>query len=90
MPRWRRNFVTLNVGCALIFFGIFIEKGMGLVVPGMTPDALGEIYEYAPSLNEWGVTVGVFGVGALVLTVLVKVSVPILTGALRTPGGTPR
>ncbi|HSM91396.1 MAG TPA: NrfD/PsrC family molybdoenzyme membrane anchor subunit [Anaeromyxobacteraceae bacterium] len=86
VPRWRRNFTTLNLGCALIFFGVFIEKGMGLVVPGMTPDALGEIYEYAPSLNEWAVTVGVFGVGALVLTVLVKVSVPILTGALRTPG----
>ncbi len=86
VPRWRRNFTTLNVGCALIFFGVFIEKGMGLVVPGMTPDALGEIYEYAPSLNEWAVTAGVFGVGALVLTLLVKVSVPILTGALRTPG----
>jgi molybdopterin-containing oxidoreductase family membrane subunit len=87
LPRTRRRFATLNLGCALIFFGVFIEKGMGLVVPGMTPDALGEIYEYSPSLNEWAVTVGVFGVGALVLTVLVKVSVPILTGGLRTPGG---
>jgi len=86
VPRWRRNFTTLNLGCALIFFGVFIEKGMGLVVPGMTPDALGEIYEYSPSLNEWAVTVGVFGVGALVLTLLVKISVPILTGTLRTPG----
>lgn len=82
VPRWRRNFVTLNVGCGLIFFGIFIEKGMGLVVPGMTPDPLGEIYEYWPSLNEWAVTTGVFGVGALVLTLLVKVSVPIMTGSL--------
>jgi molybdopterin-containing oxidoreductase family membrane subunit len=87
IPRTRERFLTLNLGCALIFFGVFIEKGMGLVVPGMTPDALGEIYEYAPSLNEWAVTVGVFGVGALVLTVLVKVSVPILAGGLRTPGG---
>ena len=87
LPKTRTRFLTLNLGCALIFFGVFIEKGMGLVVPGMTPDALGEIYEYAPSLNEWAVTVGVFGIGALVLTVLVKVSVPILTGALRTPGG---
>ncbi|HSN15430.1 MAG TPA: NrfD/PsrC family molybdoenzyme membrane anchor subunit [Anaeromyxobacteraceae bacterium] len=87
LPRTRKRFATLNLGCALIFFGVFIEKGMGLVVPGMTPDALGEIYEYSPSLNEWAVTVGVFGVGALVLTVLVKVSVPILTGGLRTPGG---
>jgi molybdopterin-containing oxidoreductase family membrane subunit len=87
LPKTRTRFLTLNIGCALIFFGVFIEKGMGLVVPGMTPDALGEIYEYAPSLNEWAVTVGVFGVGALVLTVLVKVSVPILTGGLRAGRG---
>jgi len=86
IPKTRKRFLTLNLGCGLIFFGVFVEKGMGLVVPGMTPDALGEIYEYAPSLNEWAVTVGVFGVGALVLTVLVKVSVPILTGTLRTGG----
>jgi molybdopterin-containing oxidoreductase family membrane subunit len=86
IPKTRTRFLTLNLGCGLIFFGVFIEKGMGLVVPGMTPDALGEIYEYAPSLNEWAVTVGVFGVGALVLTVLVKISVPILTGTLRTGG----
>ena len=25
---------------------------MGLVIPGMTPDTLGEIYEYFPSVNE--------------------------------------
>jgi Ni/Fe-hydrogenase subunit HybB-like protein len=89
VPKTRERFATLNLGCGLIFFGVFIEKGMGLVVPGMTPDALGEIYEYAPSLNEWAVTVGVFGVGALVLTVLVKVSVPILTGTLRTGSAPP-
>jgi molybdopterin-containing oxidoreductase family membrane subunit len=80
IPRTRTNWVTLNLGCILIWAGVYIEKGMGLVVPGMTPDTLGEIYEYTPTANEWMVATGVFGVGFLVFTVLVKIAVPIMSG----------
>jgi molybdopterin-containing oxidoreductase family membrane subunit len=85
IPRTRRHFVTLNLGCLLIWAGVYIEKGMGLIIPGMTPDTLGQIYEYRPSATEWGVAVGVFGVGFLVFTVLVKIAVPILVGTFRAP-----
>ena len=81
IPRTRRNYVTLNLGCLLIWAGVYIEKGMGLVIPGMTPDTLGEIYEYTPTAHEWMVATGVFGVGFLVFTVLVKIAVPIMSGA---------
>jgi molybdopterin-containing oxidoreductase family membrane subunit len=80
VPRTRRNPLTLNLGCFLIFAGVFIEKGMGLVIPGMTPDTLGEIYEYTPTATEWMVAAGVFGIGFLVYTLLVKIAVPILEG----------
>jgi molybdopterin-containing oxidoreductase family membrane subunit len=80
IPRTRRNPLTLNLGCFLIFAGVFIEKGMGLVIPGMTPDTLGEIYEYTPTMVEWMVAAGVFGIGFLVYTLLVKIAVPILEG----------
>jgi Ni/Fe-hydrogenase subunit HybB-like protein len=83
VPAGRRNWVTLNLGAVLIFIGVYIEKGMGLVIPGMTPDTLGEIYEYRPSAVEWMVAIGVFGLGALVFTTLVNVAVPIMTGTLR-------
>ncbi len=86
VPAGRRNWVTLNIGAVLIFAGVYIEKGMGLVIPGMTPDTLGEIYEYRPSAVEWMVAVGVFGVGALVFTTLVNVAVPIMMGTLRAKG----
>lgn len=81
IPRTRKHWVTLNLGCILIWAGVYIEKGMGLVVPGMTPDTLGEIYEYTPTANEWMVATGVFGIGFLVFTVLVKIAAPILSGA---------
>jgi molybdopterin-containing oxidoreductase family membrane subunit len=85
IPRTRRNYVTLNLGCLLIWAGVYIEKGMGLIIPGMTPDTLGQIYEYKPTLTEWGIAMGVFGIGFLVFTLLVKIAVPILVGTFRAP-----
>jgi molybdopterin-containing oxidoreductase family membrane subunit len=86
VPRTRTNWFTLNAGCILIWAGVYIEKGMGLVIPGMTPDTLGEIYEYRPTATEWCIAAGVFGVGFLVFTVLVKVAVPIMTGTFQARG----
>jgi Ni/Fe-hydrogenase subunit HybB-like protein len=85
IPKTRRHYVTLNLGCLLIWAGVYIEKGMGLIIPGFTPDTLGQIYEYRPSATEWGVAAGVFGIGFLVFTVLVKIAVPILVGTFRSP-----
>ncbi len=85
IPRTRKNYVTLNLGCLLIWAGVYIEKGMGLIIPGFTPDTLGEIYEYTPTATEWAIAAGVFGVGFLVFTVLVKIAVPILVGTFRAP-----
>jgi molybdopterin-containing oxidoreductase family membrane subunit len=85
IPSTRRRFATLNLGCLLIWAGAYIEKGMGLIIPGMTPDTLGQIYEYRPSATEWGTAAAVFGIGFLVFTILVKIAVPILVGTFRAP-----
>jgi molybdopterin-containing oxidoreductase family membrane subunit len=80
VPRTRRNFVTLNVGCLLIYASVYIEKGMGLIIPGLTPDTLGELYDYRLSLTEIFVAAGVFSVGFLVYTLMLKVAIPIMLG----------
>lgn len=82
-PKTRENFTTLNLGCLLIIMGVYIEKGMGLVVPGFVPDTLGEIYEYSPSTSEIIVTMGIWAAGALLYTLLLKFAIPIYTGKLR-------
>ncbi len=82
-PKTRENFTTLNIGCLLIIMGVYIEKGMGLIVPGFVPDTLGEIYEYSPTTSEILVTMGIWAAGALLYTVLLKFAVPIYTGKLR-------
>jgi len=85
IPKLRNSWFWLNAGCALIFAGAYIEKGMGLVIPGMTPSTLGQIYPYVPTGTEWAIAVGIFGVGGLVLTILVKISIPILVGTFKQP-----
>ncbi len=83
VPRLREKALWLNAGCVLIFAGVFIEKGIGLVVPGYTPSVLGEIYEYAPSTTELLVSAGIFGIGALLFTATTRVAIAVVRGDLR-------
>jgi Ni/Fe-hydrogenase subunit HybB-like protein len=78
IPKTRTNIVTLNIGAVLIYAGVYIEKGVALVVPGFAPSTLGEIYAYAPSSVELRVSMGIFGIGALLFTLMVKVATTFL------------
>ncbi len=78
IPATRKNFVTLNIGCLLIYTGVYIEKGMALVIPGMTPDTLGEFYEYVPTLTEVRIGAAIGSIGFIIFTVLCKIAIPIL------------
>jgi len=80
VPYTRKRFITLNIGCILIITGIWIEKGMGLIIPGFIPAPLGEVWEYSPSLIEILVAMGIWSIGALVLTFLLKIIIPIELG----------
>ena len=86
VPAARRNWLLLNIGCLATYAGCYIDKGMGLIIPGLTPDTLGEIYEYAPSLVELRVSAGVFAVGFLIFTLMLKVAVPITLGEFHGDG----
>ena len=79
-PATRRNVITLNLGCLLIYASVYIEKGMGLVMPAFTPDTLGEIYEYTPTLHELRIGAAIFSTGFLVFTILCRIAIPIMTG----------
>ncbi|PAY21070.1 polysulfide reductase [Rhodopirellula sp. SM50] len=68
------------VACLCCIVGIWIEKGMGLIIPGFIPSTLHEIVEYTPSLIEWKVTLGIWAFGMLILTVLIKLVTSVFTG----------
>lgn len=77
-----RSLKWLNVTCVLCIVGIWIEKGMGLVIPGFIPTPLGAMIEYSPSLNETLVCLGIWSFGLLCYTIFLRMSVPILQGRL--------
>jgi len=80
VPKSRHNNTALAFGCILIFIGVYIEKGMGLVIPGFIPDVLHEIYEYAPSGYEMLLSISIWATGFFVFTMLLRVALPILNG----------
>jgi molybdopterin-containing oxidoreductase family membrane subunit len=79
----RRRLAALYPICALLFLAIWIEKGMGLIVPGFLPGPLGQMREYHPSWVEILISAGIFSFGLFVLTLLIKVALPVELGLAR-------
>ena len=78
VPKTRKNLFTLNIGAVLIYFSVYFEKGITLIIPGFTPDTLGQYYFYAPSATEIRVAVMIFSAGAILFTFLCKIAIAIL------------
>ena len=77
VPKFRNNFNILAIGCLAVFGSIWIDKGMGMVVAGFVPSPLGKVVEYLPTFPEIMITLGVYGVGFLIVTVLYKIALSI-------------
>jgi molybdopterin-containing oxidoreductase family membrane subunit len=75
-----RSLKLLNLACVASIVGIWIEKGLGLIVPAFVPTPLGEIVEYVPTAREIVICVGIWAFGLLLYTIFVRVSVPVLAG----------
>jgi molybdopterin-containing oxidoreductase family membrane subunit len=72
-PRTRKQENLLVFACIAVFLSIWIEKGMGLVVTGFIPSPLDKVTEYMPTLPEVLISVGIYGIGFLILSILYKV-----------------
>ena len=68
----KNNPKVLVPACILLFLGIWVEKGIGLIIPGLVPSPMGEIVDYAPSWVEVSVTLGILALGIFVVSLLLK------------------
>jgi len=74
----RHNPSALISACIMIVIGIWIEKGLGFVVPGFIPSTLGDFVQYLPSFNEILICIGIWAFGLLIYTIFLKGAIPIV------------
>lgn len=86
VPSIRTNYKLLPIACVLGFGGIWVEKGMGLVIPGFIPTPIGQVTEYYPTMIEIMTTIGLWAIGFLILTILLKGAIGILLGEVKYKG----
>jgi molybdopterin-containing oxidoreductase family membrane subunit len=73
-PQVRHNLSVLPVVCLGVIAAIWIEKGLGLIVAGFVPTPLGVVREYAPTVPEVLITLAIYALGFLMVTVFYKIA----------------
>lgn len=84
-PGFREKPALLNLACVLAFAGIWIEKGMGMVIPGFVPSVLHELVEYRPSALEWKITAGIWALGLMIYTLVIKIAILVFRRPMEQP-----
>jgi molybdopterin-containing oxidoreductase family membrane subunit len=63
--------------CIGLFTGTWIDKGLGLVSGGFVPTPPHDIVDYAPTVPELIISLGIFGIGFFLLTILLKIYISV-------------
>jgi Ni/Fe-hydrogenase subunit HybB-like protein len=69
------DYRLVGFGSVLVFLALWADKGLGFVFAGFVPNPLEEVTEYYPTLNEIGITLGIWATGILLLTLLYKIAI---------------
>ncbi len=81
VPSTRNNLRILPVTCGIVFASLWIDKGLGMIVGGFIPSPLGAVTEYAPTLPEILITLGIWAIGSLIITVFYRITLAVREGA---------
>ncbi len=76
-PKLRKNECTLAALCGLVIITTWLDKGLGLMTGGFVPNPMEQVAEYWPTAPEAIISLGVWAMGFLVLTLLYKIAVSI-------------
>jgi molybdopterin-containing oxidoreductase family membrane subunit len=83
IPQFRKSHKALALAAGCVFLSLWMEKGLALIVGGFEPSPLGTLTAYRPTLPEWTITIGIWALGALMLTIFYKIAGAIRTAAVR-------
>lgn len=77
IPKTRYNEKILAFSLVMVVLSLWIDKGLAMVVTGFIPNPLGQVIAYWPTIAEVLISVGVYALGALLLTVLYRIAISI-------------
>ncbi len=77
IKRFRMREGILALTCVLILVSIWLDKGLGFIIPGFTPSPNLEFNRYCPTVPELLITFGIWSLGALILSVFYKIVISI-------------
>ncbi|MCF6289905.1 MAG: polysulfide reductase NrfD [Desulfobacterales bacterium] len=77
VPYFKLKEGFLALACVMIFFSLWIDKGIGLVIGGFVPNPLEEITPYYLTFGEVLITLGIWATGFFILTVLYKIALAV-------------
>ncbi|MFZ5425639.1 MAG: sulfate reduction electron transfer complex DsrMKJOP subunit DsrP [Thermodesulfobacteriota bacterium] len=76
-PKWRENRDILVPALIMLVLGTWIDKGMGLIAAGFTPNPFEKVTEYLPTGPEIMIALMIYATGGFVLTVLWKIALEV-------------
>jgi Ni/Fe-hydrogenase subunit HybB-like protein len=83
VPGTRNSGRVLPVTCGMVFLSLWIDKGLGLIVGGFVPSPLGAVAEYTPTAPEISITLGIWALGFLMVTIFYKIALSVREGYAR-------
>ena len=76
-PSLRNNETILPYALVLLVAASWIDKGLGLLIAGFTPNTFDGVTLYAPTLVELGVSLGIYAIGMLIVSLLWKIALAV-------------
>jgi molybdopterin-containing oxidoreductase family membrane subunit len=68
----RRTHLPLAIACGMVFVSTWMDKGLGLIAGGFAISPMETVADYAPTLPEILISLGIYASGALILTLFYK------------------
>ena len=82
-PNLRKQENMLAIACIALFVSLWIDKGICLILGGFVPTPLEHVTEYSVGSFEVMITIGIYAIGALILTILYKTAITVKQNAAK-------
>ncbi len=76
-PKFKNNNTTLIVACIMVFFSIWIDKGLGLIITGFIPTPFGDVVQYWPTIPEALISLSIWAIGIFLITIFYKITLDV-------------